>query len=68
MTDMTKKEQVVYDYIVWYRKAMGNSPSMWEIATGVGLHSVSTVHWHVHSLIDKGWLLSLDNGYRAVPV
>ena len=54
MEKMTRKEQVIYDFVILYREKMHFSPSMREIAEGVGLHSVSTVHKHVHSLVDKG--------------
>ena len=54
---MTKREQDVYDYILEYRKEKRFSPSMREIAEGIGLHSASTVHVHIHHLINKGCLL-----------
>lgn len=54
---MTKREHDVYSFILEYRKEKRFSPSMRDIAAGVGLYSVSTVHVHVHKLMDKGWLL-----------
>lgn len=68
-TVLTNKEQEVYAFILDFRRDMRFSPSMREIASGVGLYSVSTVHKHVHHLIDKGWLLPVDGGNRKlVPV
>ncbi len=66
MKNMTKREQVIYDYVLLYRAEMHISPSMREIAEGVGLYSASTVHKHVHSLMDKGWLIPFEGKNRAI--
>ena len=63
---LTKREQDVYDYILEYRKEKRFSPSMREIAEGLGLHSASTVHVHIHHLIDKGWLLPCEQLNRTI--
>lgn len=64
---MTKREQDIYRFILEYRKEKRFSPSMRDIAAGVGLYSVSTVHVHVHKLMDKGWLLqSGEMRYRTI--
>ena len=57
MKRMTRREQAVYDYVLLFRAKMRFSPSMREIAEGIGLNSVSTVHKHVLSLVNKGWFL-----------
>lgn len=57
MQELTKREQEVFDYVVQFRKNKRFSPSMRQIALGVGLASVSTVHHHVHSITQKGWFL-----------
>jgi repressor LexA len=66
MEKMTRKEQVIYDFVVLYRAKMHFSPSMREIAEGVGLYSVSTVHKHVHSLVGKGWFLPYAGKNRTI--
>lgn len=63
---MTKRENDVYHYIVKYRKEKRFSPSMREIAEGIGLHSASTVHVHVHNLMDKGWLQPVERMNRTI--
>lgn len=63
---MTKREQDVYSYILEYRKEKRFSPSMRDIAVGVGLHSVSTIHVHVHNLMDKGWLQPVERMNRTI--
>lgn len=47
MKRMTRREQAVYDYVLLFRAKMRFSPSVREIAEGVGLNSVSMVHKHV---------------------
>lgn len=66
MEKMTRREQVIYDYVLLFRAKKHFSPSMREIAEGVGLHSVSTVHKHVHSLVDKGWFLPCTGKKRTI--
>jgi len=39
---------------------------MREIAEGIGLHSASTVHGHIHHLINKGWLLPCEQLNRTI--
>ena len=63
---MTKRENDVYYYILEFRKEKRFSPSMREIAEGIGLHSASTVHVHVHNLVDKGWLLPCEQMNRTI--
>ena len=63
---LTKREKDVYDYILEYRKEKRFSPSMREIAEGIGLHSASTVHVHVHNLMDKGWLQPVERMNRTI--
>lgn len=63
---MTKREHDVYSYILEYRKEKRFSPSMRDIAAGVGLHSVSTIHVHVHNLMDKGWLQPVERMNRTI--
>ena len=55
--ELTKREQLIFDYIVQFRKKKHFSPSMRQIAKGVGLASPSTVYVHVHTLSEKGWIL-----------
>lgn len=58
--ELTKKEKVVYNFVVSFRNERRFSPSMRMIAEGVGLYSASTVSFHVHKIVDKGWFLPYD--------
>ena len=65
-TAMSKREKQIFDFITAYRSSNGLSPSMQEIADGVGLYSTSSVHRHIHSMIDKGWLMPFDGRKRGL--
>lgn len=55
---LTLREKEVFDYIVDQMNETQTSPTMREIAEGVNLGSVSSVHRYVHSLISKGRLFA----------
>ena len=55
-TNLTKRQQAVLHYIHKFLEADGRSPTLKEIAEGVGSSAVSTIHKHVQHLIEKGFL------------
>jgi SOS regulatory protein LexA len=55
-TDLTKRQQAVLQFIVSFSEAEGRSPTLTEVARGVGSSAVSTIHKHVQHLMDKGYL------------
>ena len=65
-TNMTRRERDVYDYIVSFRARYRISPTIQEITEGIGLYSPSTVHRHVHNMIEKGFLTQPDGRSRAI--
>ena len=54
--DLTKRQLVVVRYVQEFLENEGRSPTLKEIAHGVGSSAVSTIHKHVQHLIDKGFL------------
>ena len=54
--DLTKRQLAVLQYIRKFLETEGRSPTLKEIADGVGSSAVSTIHKHVQHLIDKGFL------------
>jgi len=54
--DLTKRQLAVLQFIQTFSKAEGRSPTLTEIAKGVGSSAVSTIHKHVQHLMDKGFL------------
>ena len=55
-TNLTKRQQAVLSYIHTFLSEEGRSPTLKEIAEGVGSSAVSTIHKHVQHLIEKGFL------------
>lgn len=56
-SDLTKRQQAVLKFIRTFVESEGRSPTLAEIAKGVGSSAVSTIHKHVQHLMDKGFLL-----------
>jgi repressor LexA len=55
-TNLTKRQQAVLHYVHKFLEEEGRSPTLKEIAEGVGSSAVSTIHKHVQHLIEKGFL------------
>jgi SOS regulatory protein LexA len=56
-SDLTKRQQAVLKFIRTFVQNDGRSPTLAEIAKGVGSSAVSTIHKHVQHLMDKGFLV-----------
>lgn len=56
-SDLTKRQQAVLRFIRTFVQSEGRSPTLSEIAKGVGSSAVSTIHKHVQHLMDKGFLV-----------
>lgn len=54
--DLTKRQLAVLQFIGKFLEREGRSPTLKEIAEGVGSSAVSTIHKHVQHLMDKGFL------------
>ncbi len=66
-SDLTKRQQAVLKFIRTFVQDEGRSPTLAEIAKGVGSSAVSTIHKHVQHLMDKGFLVrSLGKGNNLV--
>lgn len=63
---LTERQRRVLDYIAGFLKEQGYSPSFQEIADGVGLNSIATVHKHIATLERKGWLKRGHNQSRSL--
>jgi SOS regulatory protein LexA len=64
---LTLKQKKVFDYIKKYSKKKGYSPTQKEIGKHFGLVK-STVHQHIETLKEKGYLNKLDNQARAIEI
>jgi len=66
MQNLTKKQKGVLDYINSYKNENGISPTIEEIRKKLKLKAVSTIHEHINSLKDKGYLSKSENTARSI--
>jgi SOS regulatory protein LexA len=66
MPNLTKKQKKVFDFIHSYIAENGISPTIEEVRKKLKLKAVSTVHEHINSLIEKGYLSKSDNSARSL--
>jgi len=63
---ITRRQHQVYDFISRFMTEQGYSPSYEEIASGLKLNSLATVHKHVSNLEKKGLLTRDYNRSRSI--
>ena len=68
MEPLTNRQQEILDFIEAMVEARGYPPSVREIGDRVGLRSPSTVHSHLSSLVDAGYLRRDPTKPRALEV
>lgn len=68
MRPTTKQQKKVLDFIKTFIKKNSFPPTLEEIASGLKLSAVSTVHQHVNALIHKGYLQKRENFARAIEI
>lgn len=69
MSSLTKRQQQIYDFIASYIEHKGFGPTVREICDAVDLSSPSTVHVHLRTLEEKGFIVrdSLKSRSIALP-
>ncbi len=65
---LTKKQSLIIDFINEFTDRQGVSPSYREIATALGLSSVSAVAEHIDNLVKKGALKKVSGAARSLEV
>ena len=65
---ITRRQKEVLDFLSSFTQQNGYSPSYDEIAQGLGLNSLATVHKHVSNLQSKGLLQRSHNRSRSIDV
>jgi repressor LexA len=65
---ITRRQKEVIDFLSSFTTRNGYSPSYEEIAAGLGLNSLATVHKHVTNLQTKGLLQRAHNRSRSIDV
>jgi repressor LexA len=65
---LTRRQKEVLDFIAAYQVEKGYSPSYEEIAQGLDLASIATVHKHISALQSRNYLHRSHNQSRSVEV
>ena len=65
---LTKRQKQILDYITKYIKDNDYAPSLEEIRKHFRLSSIATVHQHVKTLKQKGYLNKSDNQARSIEI
>ncbi len=65
---ITRRQKEVLDFLTSFTESNGYSPSYEEIASGLGLTSLATVHKHITNLQMKGKLSRAHNRSRSIDV
>src|SRR5436305_9799778 len=65
---LTPRQKEVVDFIAAYQVENGYNPSYEEIARGLNLASIATVHKHISALEAKNYLHRSHNQSRSVEV
>lgn len=66
MQNLTKKQKMIYDFINEYRAENGISPTIEEIRKKFKLKAISTIHEHLATLKNKGYLSKDENSARSI--
>ena len=66
MAILTKRQKQIYDYTKSYINRKGFSPTLEEIKKHFRLSSLSTIHQHIGTLADKGFITKDDNAARGI--
>lgn len=65
---ITKRQKEVLDFIKKFIDEKGYSPTLEETKKRLKLSAVSTVHQHINTLINKGYIKKFDNLARAIEI
>ncbi|MFN7541505.1 MAG: transcriptional repressor LexA [Acidobacteriota bacterium] len=65
---LTRRQKDLLDFLASFIERHGYSPSYEEIASGMDLTSLATVHKHIHSLETKGYLKRGFNQSRSLEI
>lgn len=68
MQKLSKRQQMIYDFICNEVELKGYPPSVREIAEAVGLASSSTVHGHLARIESKGYIRRNPTKPRAIEI
>ena len=67
-SNLNETLEIIYSFIVTYVKKEGYPPSVREICQGVGIKSTSTVHAHLHRLVEMDKIEYVPGKRRAIQI
>ena len=67
-SNLSETLEIIYSFIVSYVKKEGYPPSVREICQGVGIKSTSTVHAHLHRLVEMDKIKYTPGKRRAIQI
>lgn len=62
------KERKIIEFLAHFQQKFGYSPTLREIAEGVGLKSPATIHEHIEALMQKGYLRRQEGLKRGIEI
>lgn len=65
---LTKRQKQILEYVGNYIEKYDYAPSYDEIKKHLNLSSVSTIHFHIKTLEDRGFLRKLNNQPRSIDI
>ncbi len=68
MEDLTKKQVLVFNYIMEYSSQYGYPPTVRELCEELGFKSPNTAHFHLKGLKDKGYIQVAKGKNRGITV
>ena len=66
--DLSKKEKLVFDYLLKSINENGYAPSVRDIGASLGIKSTSSVHLYLHNLEAKGFIEQDANKKRTIRI
>lgn len=62
------KERKILEFLARFQQKFGYSPTLREIAAGIGVKSAATIHEHIEELMLKGYLRRSDGIKRGIEI
>lgn len=63
-----RKQRQILSFLSQYIKKNGYAPTLQEIATAVGVHSLATVHEHLGEMVKLGLIRKFKGGTRGIEI
>ena len=60
MENLTRRQKDTYEFIIRFALENNVLPSVREIAKGLGISSISSVHYHMKGLIAAGYVIPYE--------